>query len=455
MRSPEREFAKLERALWANELRNVLAGRALWVMLLMLSPLVGYGFIQAVNLFSQASVTALQFPELARGMTPLDGIFVPTFGAFYLAVTLLFPFVAIRLIGNEKQSGSLKLLLQLPMGLSRVVAIKVAALAVAWLLALTPGLSALVIWLGLGGHGYGPELLNLLLGHALYTLAITAISFFAAAVTESAATAAIVALAFTIGSWVLDFAASGQTGWVQSLSSLSLTAALRVFERGLFASPQLFQLLILSLSLLALTVVWLPTGDPLPRKLKFSAAIIAVTGGLLFLSAQFSFYVDVSENRRNSFNPADEQALKQMIEPLHITIYMTPDDPRLQELERNVLSKLRHTVPNLTITYADTGQTGLFGATNDDRYGLIVYEYASKTEESRSNSPREILPILHQLAGQSVTPTTVAAYPGYPLVTDAAYTQIWFYLLLPALFGLSWWLSQRTPKLEMNYETQT
>ena len=28
---------------------------------------------------------------MASGLTPLDGVLVPTFGAFYVAVTLLFP----------------------------------------------------------------------------------------------------------------------------------------------------------------------------------------------------------------------------------------------------------------------------------------------------------------------------------------------------------------------------
>jgi hypothetical protein len=33
---------------------------------------------------------------LAGSPSPLDGILVPTFGGFYIGVTLLFPFVAIR-----------------------------------------------------------------------------------------------------------------------------------------------------------------------------------------------------------------------------------------------------------------------------------------------------------------------------------------------------------------------
>ena len=81
---------------------------------------------------------------------------------------------------------------------------------VGWLLALVPALSALVAWAALGGHLHAPETLNLLLGHLLYGLLVAAIGLFAAAVAEGPATAAIAALAFVLGAWVLDFAAAGQ-----------------------------------------------------------------------------------------------------------------------------------------------------------------------------------------------------------------------------------------------------
>ena len=93
-------------AVFAHELRRLFAGRAWWAMLFLLAPLAGYGFVEAVRLFGEASRTALQFPEMARGMTPLDGILVPTLGAFYLGTTLLFPFVAIRALGQDKESGA-------------------------------------------------------------------------------------------------------------------------------------------------------------------------------------------------------------------------------------------------------------------------------------------------------------------------------------------------------------
>ena len=223
------------RPLLAKELRGILSGRALWTMLLIMCPIVGFSFFQAVSLYGEASASASDAPVLASGLSPLDGVLVPTFGAFYVTVTLLFPFVAIRALGREKETGTLRLLVQLPYRTPTLIAAKAAAVAGAWLIALIPAVSALVLWLMLGGHLYALETLNLLVGHLLYGLLIGAIALFAAAITESAATAAIVTLAVTIGSWILDFALAGQPGLAEWVSRLSLTQTLRPFEQGLFS----------------------------------------------------------------------------------------------------------------------------------------------------------------------------------------------------------------------------
>src|SRR5262249_59812799 len=100
--------------LLGNELRDLLSGRALWTMLLILCPLVGYSFFQAVSLYREASAAARDSPLLASGLSPLDGVLVPTFGALYVAVTLLFPFAAIPTRRREQETGALPLLPQLP-----------------------------------------------------------------------------------------------------------------------------------------------------------------------------------------------------------------------------------------------------------------------------------------------------------------------------------------------------
>ena len=67
--------------LLIKELWDILSGRSLWTMLLILCPLVGYSFFQAVALYSEASAAARDSPALASGLSPLDGVLVPTFGA--------------------------------------------------------------------------------------------------------------------------------------------------------------------------------------------------------------------------------------------------------------------------------------------------------------------------------------------------------------------------------------
>ena len=461
MRSPEALIPRSgavdlgrSRALLRHELNCVFASRALWVLVLIVSPLVGYGFERAVDLFAEASRSAQAFPELARGMAPLDGVLVPTMGGFYLAVTLLFPFVAIRSVGQERQSGAWKLALQLPVGMSALIAAKTLAVGAAWLLALIPAASAVVAWRLSGGHIHGPELANLLLGHALYALAVTAVGFFSAAITESMATAAIVTLAFTIGSWVLDFAGAGQGDGLAELSSLSLTAGLREFEHGLLAVPSILRTAVSAASLLVLTGIWLQSGVDVRRRAGASAGVVVIGTLALLFTVQAQWYFDLTEDRRNSFSMADEAALKSMTAPLTIALYLSPEDSRAREMQSNVLAKLRRTMPHVTVRYGAVPRAGAFGASGDDRYGLVVYTYAGKREESRSNSAREILPLLYGLAGKTVKAAESPAYPGYPLIADARAAAWWFNAFLPALTLAAWWWFRRRPGPDLRTEDQ-
>src|ERR1700731_2790947 len=153
LRSPETAaFRRVPlRPLLTKELREVLDGRALWTMLLLLCPLVGYSFFQATALYSEASAAAQDAPAMASGLSPLDGVLVPTFGAFYVAVTLLFPFVAIRVLGREKETGALRLLVQLPYRTASLVGAKLVAVLAAWVLSSVPAFSAVALWSVFGG----------------------------------------------------------------------------------------------------------------------------------------------------------------------------------------------------------------------------------------------------------------------------------------------------------------
>src|ERR1700693_668162 len=96
------------------ELRSLLASRGIWVLLLLTGPLVGFSLIQAISLYNEVSRTAFTSPQMAAGLNPFDGVIIPAYGSIYLTLTLLFPFIAIRTISEDKQSGALRLLLQIP-----------------------------------------------------------------------------------------------------------------------------------------------------------------------------------------------------------------------------------------------------------------------------------------------------------------------------------------------------
>jgi len=416
---------------------------------MLLSPLVGYSFIQAVALYTEASRPALSIPELARQLSPFDGILVPTMGGFYLAITLLFPFIGIRLVATEKASGGLKLLVQLPYRLNDLVAAKFAALIAAWLVALIPVLSALVGWVFLGGHLDIRETATLLLGHLLYALLIGAISFLAAALTEGGATAAILALAVTLGSWVLDFAALDRGGVSSLLAALSLTSLLRPFEQGLLSIPTILAMLIATVGFLALSVTWLPPGTPLKRKLSGSGLIVVVAAISIGAAAQAKTVLDITPDGRNSFPSADEHLLGQLRERLSVTVHMATSDPRLVDLDRKVLARLKRAMPRVTVRIADSSQTTL-GTSDGADYGEIAMTYHGRSATTRSTGAGEILPMLYELAGVSspAPGTTGPDEPGYPLVADASNSAIWFYGIEPFAFAAAWWFAagRRIPR---------
>jgi len=426
-----------------KEMRELATGSSLWVLLLLLSPLVGYSFIQAVALYAEASRPALSIPELARQLSPFDGILVPTLGGFYLAITLLFPFIAIRLVAAEKTSGGLKLLVQLPYRLTDLVAAKFAAVIAAWIIALIPLISALVWWGLLGGHLDARETATLMLGHLLYALLIGAISLLAAALTEGGATAAILALAVTIGSWVLDFAALDRGGVSSLLAAVSLTSLLRPFEQGLLSIPAVLCMLTAIVGFLALTAIWLPPGVLLARRVKGSALIVIAAAILIAVASQAKTVLDVTPDRRNSFALADEQLLGQLPERLLVTVHMASSDPRVADLDRKVLARLKRAMSRVTVQIAEEGRAGPFGSAGDEDYGQIVLTYRGKSATTRSTGAGEILPILYELAevGSAAPGPAGPDEPGHPLVADASAAAIWFYGVLPLMFAGLWWLA--------------
>ena len=431
------------RWLLEKELRELAASRSCWLLLLVVGALVGHQFMTATGIYAEASGAGGGPAALSQGLSPLEGIVVPTLGAYDIAATLLFPFVVIRLIANEKQTGALALTLQSPMPFAATMAAKLVALLAAWLVAGLAGAVALLSWRGAGGHLYGPETMTVVLGHLLRGLLTIGVSAAAAAFATSAASAAIVALTVTLGTWALDYVAAARGGVIASVAAYTPSAALRVFEHGELRIATVLILVTLGIGGMVAATAWLREGEQLARRARDVAIALIAVVLLCIVFARVRDSRDVSEDRRNSFPAADEAALRAIADPLHVTVYLAAEDPRLVDFERGVLAKLRRTMKEVDVTYAARGRSGLFERP-DQHYGEIWYQLGGRREMSRSTTDEIVLETIYRLAGRAApAPDDAPPYRGYPLARPVPAIGWIFFAIWPLCVIAAWWGARR------------
>ncbi|HTS03723.1 MAG TPA: ABC transporter permease subunit [Thermoanaerobaculia bacterium] len=429
-----------------HEIRELGASRSFLLLLLIAGPLVGQAFVTAVGLYGEASGAGGGPRALPQALTPLDGVIVPAFGAYDLLATLLLPFVAIRVLSSDRQSGALKLLLQSPARLPAVLFAKLLALALGWAVALVPGLLSIALWISYGGHAAAPETINLLAGHALRALVAVSVAWAAAAIADGPASAAIAALAFTVGTWALDFVAAGRGGLLQRAAAFTPTAVLRVFEQGELRLSLVAASLALSGAAVALAALWLPPGRSARTLAAGSLCAGAGLAAALVLAGSLHASRDLSENRRNSFSRADESALARLPGPISVTVRLSAEDPRLMDLQRGVLTKLARVRPDLAVTSAATSRSGLFEGP-DERYGEVWYEVGGRKGMTRSTTEPVVLRFLYDLAGSAPpAPAAEPEFPGYPLAAPPRAAALVFYALWPGAILAAWGLLRRRPR---------
>jgi hypothetical protein len=106
------------------------------------------------------------------------------------------------------------------------------------------------------------------------------------------------------------------------------------------------------------------------RKLIESLGVVLVTALFASIASLARPSWDVSENERNSFAKSHAMLLSKITAPLRIEAYLAPEDPRRFDLEQQTFSKLRRTMPDVTITYVSSTATGLFEQAKE-RYGEV------------------------------------------------------------------------------------
>lgn len=432
------------RWLIAKEWRGLMASRAFWLMLAVIGPLTGMSFISAVTVYGELSSAGGTGAGVGEAFSPLVGIWGPTFSACELAAAFLLPFVAIRVVSGDSQSGAARLEHQHVLSPLARVGAKAVVLLAGWLVASAAPLLGVLLWASYGGAIHVPELITVLTGHVLNAGLTIALGAAAAAVTDHPSTAAIVTLTVTVGTWLVNFAAAVNGGWWERVAAYTPTAMVAEFQRGLLRLDAIAVCVILIAAGLALTATWLRLGDAMGRRVRASMAIALAAAIGIGASARLHPSWDTSENRQNSFTRADEAALATIRGPLRIEAHLAAQDPRRSDLEIQAIKKLRRVVPQLRVDYVAAGTVGLFEQAAD-KYGEVWYEYDDRRLMSRQTTAEGVLDAIFD-----VTHASAPAQPpdevfrGHPLEARPRGAPLLFYGAWPAVVaGLAVYFERR------------
>jgi ABC-type transport system involved in multi-copper enzyme maturation permease subunit len=402
-------------------------------MLLLIGPLVGVSFIGAVQTYAEASGLNGTAAGVGEAFSPLVGIWAPTFSASEVAAAFLLPFVAIRLVAGDRQSGALKLELQHPMPSLSHIGAKAIVLLAAWIVASLPTLGAIGLWKWYGGTVYVPELATVALGHVLNAGLTVALAAATATLTEHPSTAAILTLSVTVGTWIINFVAAVHGGIWERVAGYTPTAVVAQLQHGLIRLDVLLVTLTLIAAGLVFAAVWMRLGVAVRRRVYESITLGALTTAIVLACTLATSSWDTSENRSNSFSKADEEALGRIRSPLRVVVHLAPEDPRRFDLEHRALSKLRRVMPRVRIEYESATSIGLFEQTSTN-YGEIWYELGGRRAASRLTTAEGVLETIYSLAG--ITPPAESednVFRGHPLAVPPRGAPTVFYGIWPAL----------------------
>ena len=363
------------------------------------------------------------------------GVWAPTFSACELAAAFLLPFVAIRVVAGDRQSGALKIEMQHSMSSFARIAAKILVLLVGWLIASLAPIVAVLLWKSYGGNVYLPEVATVAIGHALNASLTIALAAAAACLTEHPSTAAIVTLTVTVGSWIINFLAAVHGGLWERAAGYTPTAMVAQFQHGLVR----LDVVVIAISLIAaglsLAAVWMRLGVATFQRTYESIGVIAITGVLITLCMLVNASWDTSESRMNSFSRSDEQALRQIRTPLNIEAHLAPEDPRRFDLEHRAISKLRRSMSELHVAYVSSSSIGLFEQTNA-HYGEISYDLGGRKAVNRITTPEGVLETIYSLAG--IPPPSESGedtFRGHPLAVRPKGAAVVFYIVWPLLIA--------------------
>lgn len=192
----------------------------------------GYFFYANLLYYSLLSFQGAQNPQLAAMLNPQQMIFRPLFGTLAIVFLFMVPLVTMRLMAEEKRSGTAELLFTYPLTDGAVILGKFLAALLVYLVLLAITLVYPLALAPLARLDWGAILAGYL-GLILLGGACLSLGLFASSLTENQIIAAVLAFALLLLFWLIGWQQElGPGGWGALLASLSLLEHFENLARG-------------------------------------------------------------------------------------------------------------------------------------------------------------------------------------------------------------------------------
>jgi ABC-2 type transport system permease protein len=215
----------------AKELRSYLFSPIAWVVATVFLAVTGLLFYNIVTWYSMQSMQMMQTQGVGGQMNVNRMVFAPTFHNAAVTLLLLVPIVTMRLLAEEKKSGTAQLLFTSPVRLGEIVAGKFVAALV-----LLSGILFLTLYMPLVFWAYGEidwgPICTGYFGMVLLIGAFVAFGLFASSLTENQIVAAVLTFGILLFFWLLGWASQTGGALAPVLQHISIMTHLAGFTAG-------------------------------------------------------------------------------------------------------------------------------------------------------------------------------------------------------------------------------
>ena len=233
-----------------RELKHLFLSPLAWCVLAVIQFIVAWMFLVRVDAFLKFAPTLAGMAN-APGVT--DAIAAPMFSTAGVVMLLVVPIMSMRLIAEERRSGTLSLLLSSPVSMTEIVLGKYLGLVI-FLLIMLGLITLMPLSLAVGTHlDYG-KLFAGVLGLALLLGAFAAAGLFISTLTRQPVVAAVSSFGLLLLLWIISWAGSGNAEYSPVFHYLSLVDHYSSLLTGSFNSTDVIYYVLFIVAFLVLSI---------------------------------------------------------------------------------------------------------------------------------------------------------------------------------------------------------